>query len=84
MLAVGSGERVSSSTLRWIGRFRQDAALRHYRPHITLGYGKPNEERDLPKTFLATRIGIFQLGNHCTCVRPIAEARLKRPRNDGG
>jgi 2'-5' RNA ligase len=71
MLAVLSGERVAKSTLRWIDHFADDSAGRRYRPHITLGQGQPAATAAF--TFRANGLGLYQLGNHCTCARPIAE-----------
>jgi len=79
-LAVVPGERVSAFTLRWIARFAHDSALARYRPHVTLGYGQPSRDPALPLTFRATRFAVYQLGNHCTCARRLAEFRLSPDR----
>jgi hypothetical protein len=77
MLALGPGERVSASSLRWIQRFGTDAFGLRYHPHITLGYGAPAPEPALPIRFRASRLALFQLGSHCTCARRLAEVRLR-------
>ena len=67
---------VSRSTRGWVRHFA-DAAYGRYRPHITLGSGRPRPEDDLPRAFLARRLAVYQLGDHCTCARPLFEARLR-------
>jgi 2'-5' RNA ligase len=73
--APGPG-RVSASARRWVRRYAQDAALAHYRPHITIGYGDAPTVPHLPIPFLARRIVLCHLGNHCTCARVLAERHL--------
>jgi len=70
------GEAISASSRRWVAHFVEDAAGRHYRPHVTIGRGAPSSA---PKTvtFRARRLALCQLGNHCTCARVLAEARLR-------
>lgn len=77
MLAVPQGERVRAALLRFIARFGPDASGARYQPHVTLGYGVPLDEPGMPWHFRATRLALFQLGNHCTCARKIASVRLR-------
>jgi 2'-5' RNA ligase len=70
------GERPSASSLRWVARYADDAAGARYRPHVTLGYGRPDGDPALPLTFTARRVALCHLGPHCTCARILAEARL--------
>jgi 2'-5' RNA ligase len=72
-LLVGPRIPVGASTLRWIRRFAEDAAFARFRPHVTLGYGDGSPDPALPLPFRASRLAIFQLGNHCTCARLLAE-----------
>ena len=71
-------EDVSRSTRAWVDRFAREAAYSRFRPHITLGSGRPHPEPDLPRGFVARRLAVFQLGDHCTCARPLFEARLRK------
>jgi 2'-5' RNA ligase len=70
------GQGVSASAIRWVARYSEDAAFARYRPHITLGYGRPEEDPALPVTFTARRLALCHLGSHCTCAKILAEARL--------
>jgi len=74
--AAAPGEPVSPSALRWVRRFEEEAAFERYRPHITLGYGRPGPDSAFPSTFPGRRLALCHLGNHCTCVRILTEARL--------
>jgi 2'-5' RNA ligase len=70
------GERVSASSMRWVRRFAEDAAGVRYRPHITIGRGALPRAARRHESFLARRLALCRLGNHCTCAEVIAEARL--------
>lgn len=56
-------ESVEERTINYVRNFG-DYAGQHFSPHITLGYGGHSE---CSIESLACEMGIYQLGNHCTC-----------------
>jgi 2'-5' RNA ligase len=71
------GPPVSPSAINWINRFIPEQCYDRFWPHITVGHGRPDGAQD-PYHFMATRIAICHLGDHCTCRRILAEAALTR------
>lgn len=63
--------KVTGSTLDWIRTYPQQAAYEHFRPHITIGYGRAPADLSLPIPFRVARLALCHLGNHCTCRRVI-------------
>jgi len=61
-----ASEAVSATTLEWIRHFSHYSSFERYMPHITIGYGEVSEVYGVID-FSAIKIGIFWLGNHCTC-----------------
>ena len=59
-------EEVSDTTLDWIQNYESQASYAHFWPHITIGYGEV-KEKIKPQKFRASALGLFHLGNHCTC-----------------
>jgi len=61
------GEGISNSTLTYCDEFHEKHSQGNHRPHVSIGYG------DLPKTEFSAlvfdRVGVYQLGNHCTCAK---------------
>ncbi len=67
---------VGASALQWISDYLSRHSFEAFWPHITLGYGQV--EADFPaQDFVASRLAVFHLGNHCTCERPLLEWELK-------
>lgn len=71
------GRMISASARRWVARFAEDASLRRYRPHVTLGRGVPPADPALPLRFRARRLALCHLGPDCTCAAVLAETRLR-------
>jgi 2'-5' RNA ligase len=70
-----SPPRINEKSLAWINSYRENSAFDRFRPHITVGRGK-SEARALDVAFTATRIGICQLGDHCTCRKVLGSVEL--------
>ncbi len=68
--------RIENGTLSWVDHFARDAAFDRFAPHITLGYGRP-ATRTFPETFLADRLAVCHLGEHCTCSKIVFEVPLE-------
>lgn len=67
---------IRPSSVEWINRFIQDQSGERFWPHITLGHGRMSKVQE-EATFVATRIAIAHLGNHCTCRSILAEVSLR-------
>jgi 2'-5' RNA ligase len=67
--------RASASLPRYVRRFEAYSGAR-YRPHITLGHGRPAPERGLPWRFRPAALALCQLGDHCTCARLLWKSRF--------
>jgi hypothetical protein len=66
----------NSGTIDWVREFEGSAAYQRFSPHITLGYGHlPNPA--FPETFLADRLAVCHLGEHCTCSEILFEVSLQ-------
>lgn len=69
----------SSGTIDWVRDFESSAAYKRFSPHITLGYGHlPNPA--FPEAFLADRLAVCHLGEHCTCSKILFEVSLQPPK----
>jgi hypothetical protein len=62
----------TEGTLAWIRDYPDKAAHDLFFPHITLGYGKASTAMTFPIPFLAVRLALCHLGNHCTCRKVLA------------
>ncbi len=71
-------EDVAPSTLAWIRDYRQKAAFGAFFPHITIGYGVVPEAMTFPISFVAPKLALCHLGNHCTCRRVLASVPTRR------
>jgi len=67
---------ISASVLEWINNFIRQQSGSQFWPHITLGHGRPDEQQPA-LGFMANRIGMCHLGNHCTCRKVLTEALLR-------
>lgn len=72
---VTDQEPVRPADVRWVQRFRQDAAYDRFSPHITLGVG-PVADWTGPSAGLATTLALCQLGRYCTCRRVLTRWTL--------
>ena len=59
-------EDVAETTLEWIKNYRENSSFARFYPHITIGYGRA-EEQQFPISFTAAKLALCHLGNHCTC-----------------
>lgn len=66
---------ISWSTINWINRFIPDQCGERFWPHITIGHGA-TDVRQESFDFIARRLAVCHLGNHCTCRRVVAEVIL--------
>ncbi len=71
-------EDVAPSTLAWIRDYRQKAAFGAFFPHITIGYGVVQEAMTFPIRFVAPKLALCHLGNHCTCRNVLASVPIPR------
>ena len=62
---------ISESSVSYVNTFRQQSAGDQYWPHITLGYGKLRNNSGIPGGICFDKLGLFHLGNHCTCSKKI-------------
>lgn len=69
-------QAISESSVSYVNTFRQQSAGEQYWPHITLGYGKLRNTSGIPGGICFDKIGLFHLGNHCTCSRKILTISL--------
>jgi 2'-5' RNA ligase len=69
-------EKVAETTLLWIKNYRQNSSFENFFPHITIGYGRV-ENQMLPETFAASELALCHLGNHCTCREILLSIKLK-------
>jgi hypothetical protein len=66
-----------SRAIRWVGRYRRDAAFERFRPHVTLGHAKRLQDVP-PLEFDATAIAACHLGHFCSCRRVLRVWQLGR------
>lgn len=58
--------KVNSTTLSWIRNYRHQSSFENFSPHVTIGYGEI-EGCGFLSVFNVASLGLFHLGNHCTC-----------------
>lgn len=58
---------INNLTLDLVDNFKKTSSLDKFWPHITLGYGEIKENLNIPKKFVSSTMGIYQLGVFCTC-----------------
>ena len=73
---VLSPPMASESTLAWIKSYSVKSSFEKFFPHITIGYGEINNF-SFPIKLTASKLALCHLGNHCTCRRILASAKLK-------
>lgn len=61
---------ISRSSLSYCQSFHEEHSGQAFKPHVTIGYGELNRELGLDK-LVFERVALFQLGNHCRCIREI-------------
>jgi 2'-5' RNA ligase len=69
-------EVAAPSTLAWIRNYPSQASFDRFAPHITIGYGRVEPDLSFPYPFGVCRLALCHLGNHGTCRRVLASARL--------
>lgn len=69
-------EEIAESTLSWIKDYGEKSSFENFQPHITIGYGQMEDEAFVAK-FVASKLAVCQLGNHCTCRRILAGIALE-------
>jgi len=57
---------VNEIPLFWVKGFAKTSVRENYRPHITLGVGKP-KQAIAPVQFTTSKLALCHLGNYCTC-----------------
>ena len=65
------GTVISDSSIKYVNSYWQQSIGKCYWPHITLGYGKLVDGTRIPKLICFDKIGLYHLGNHCTCSKNI-------------
>lgn len=66
------GDEISDSTRLYTLQFHDKHSIDNFEPHITIGYGRTSFFiGDEP--LVADRVGIFQMGNACTCKKNLIE-----------
>ncbi len=68
-------QEVTGSTMEYVKKFIIDHGGINYDPHITIGYGEL-KDFDLPQEIRISEIAACQLGNHCTCRKVLASAKV--------
>ncbi|MDN5211291.1 2'-5' RNA ligase family protein [Fulvivirgaceae bacterium BMA12] len=63
--------QIGDSSITYINNFWERNTGENYWPHITLGYGKVPDSIRIPGTVSYDKVGLFHLGNHCTCYKSI-------------
>ncbi len=59
-------------TIDWINNYLNRNSFENFWPHITLGYGRISKDQLKINPIKVDRLGLFHLGNHCTCAKAIA------------
>ena len=62
---------ISNGSIKYINSYWQQNIQEDFWPHITLGYGKLGENARIPGVIGFDKIGLYHLGNHCTCSKNI-------------
>jgi 2'-5' RNA ligase len=73
---VLSPPAAGESTLLWIRNYPEKAAYENFFPHITIGYGQL-DDFSFTAEFVASKLALCHLGNHCTCRKVLAVAELE-------
>ncbi len=63
--------QIGDSSITYINNFWERNIGENFWPHITLGYGKVPDSIRIPDTVTYDKVGLFHLGNHCTCHKSI-------------
>ncbi len=71
------GEQADSITLDFIKNFPKKSTGSSFSPHITIGFGSPQQIKISPLTFRTTNLAVYQLGNYCTCQKEFATFQLE-------
>ena len=71
------GTEVKETTLHWIKNYPQKSSFANFSPHITIGYGEINDF-SFPIKFVASKLALCHLGNHCTCRNILVSVKLER------
>jgi hypothetical protein len=84
--APENARAINASSLDWVLNFAEQSSYPRatYFPHVTLGLAsdaavdavQADAALSAPVDFRARRIGVYQLGNFCTCRRPLVEFDL--------
>jgi 2'-5' RNA ligase len=70
-------KEINDTTLLWIKNYaNKHDSPKEFHPHITIGFGQTDKKIKLIK-FKPSQIGIFQLGNNCTCRKRLYSLNLK-------
>ncbi len=67
---------VAETTLSWIKNYLGKSSFGKFSPHITIGYGELINLPPFPIKFVAARLALCHLGNHCTCRKVLASVDL--------
>jgi 2'-5' RNA ligase len=70
------GRDAAETTMLWIENYPEKASFANYFPHITIGYGRLENDLSFPIEFIASRLALCHLGNHCTCRKILASIEL--------
>jgi len=73
---VLSPPAAGESTLLWIKNYPEKSAYENFFPHITIGYGQL-DDFSFTAEFVASKLALCHLGNHCTCRKVLAVAELE-------
>jgi hypothetical protein len=68
-------EDVAETTLHWIRNYPQKAGFANFFPHITIGYGRIEQQMS-GVMFRPSKLALCHLGNHCTCRKVLASVDL--------
>lgn len=67
---------ISNSSIKYVNSYWQQGILEDFWPHITLGYGQSVDNARVPGVMSFDKIGLYHLGNHCTCRTKIFTSAL--------
>jgi 2'-5' RNA ligase len=68
-------KEAADTALLWIKNYPEKASYANFLPHITIGYGQI-QDGPFPVEFIASRLALCHLGNHCTCGKLLASIPL--------
>ena len=66
---------INEITIEWVGGHANKSPNDTYNPHISIGIGTL-ESDEFKKEFPIESIGIYQLGNYCTCRKLLTSIKL--------